>query len=220
MSEPLRLVQQAAQPIEFRCPICDSVHAAYIFGASQFQISRCEGCALTFSKSLTRAIDPSSATQSPTIRVSSRNERDHASLLASLDAVMVDGPVLVVANPDAKLVPLLRRGGTEVGRLAAEDDFEPGDWGETYRAAIVSNALMRVANPCATLTKIRKHLAPGAPFVLSVPSTARLMGRNWHEWQAANRWYFSRETLNLMLLSAGFEHVWFRPERRSYSSTG
>jgi hypothetical protein len=46
---------------------------------------------------------------------------------------------------------------------------------------------------------------------------ARLMGRNWHEWQAANLWYFTRETLNLLLLSADFEHVWFRSERRRYS---
>src|SRR6185436_19811970 len=42
-------------------------------------------------------------------------------------------------------------------------------------------------------------------------------GRNWHEWQPANRWYFTRETLNLLLLSANFQHVWFRAERRSYS---
>ncbi len=46
---------------------------------------------------------------------------------------------------------------------------------------------------------------------------ASLMGRNWHEWQPANLWYFTRETLNLLLLAAGFEHVWFRPERRRYS---
>jgi hypothetical protein len=43
------------------------------------------------------------------------------------------------------------------------------------------------------------------------------MGRNWHEWQASNRWYFTRETVNLLLLAADFEHVWFEPERRRYS---
>ena len=49
MSQPIRLVQQAAQPIDFSCPLCASVHAAYIFGTSQFRIFRCGGCALTFS---------------------------------------------------------------------------------------------------------------------------------------------------------------------------
>ena len=42
------------------------------------------------------------------------------------------------------------------------------------------------------------------------------MGRNWHEWQAANRWYFTRETLNLMLLSPA-SSMSGSAERRSYS---
>jgi hypothetical protein len=46
---------------------------------------------------------------------------------------------------------------------------------------------------------------------------ARLMGQTWHEWQTWNRWYFSRETLNLVLLSAGFENIWFKTEPRRYS---
>jgi hypothetical protein len=221
MSEPLRLVQQAAQPIEFRCPICDGAHAAYIFGARQFQIFRCEGCALTFSKSLTRGIDPSSSTQSPTIRVSRRNERDHASLLASLDAVMIDGPVLVVAGSDDRLIPLLKQRGMTIGRVADHEAFSSAEWDQSYHAAIVSTALMRVPDPRAALLKIRKHLTQGAPLLLSVPlldgTQARLMGRNWHEWQPPNLWYFTRQTLNLLLLSAGFEHVWFRPEHRNYS---
>ena len=82
---------------------------------------------------------------------------------------------------------------------------------------------MRVPDPRLALAKIRKHLAPGAPLLLSVPlldgSQARLMGRNWHEWQPANLWYFTRETLNLLLLSAGFEHVWFEPNAAATRST-
>jgi hypothetical protein len=31
------------------------------------------------------------------------------------------------------------------------------------------------------------------------------------------RWYFTREILHLMLLSTGYEKVWFEAERRSYS---
>src|SRR3954451_17186720 len=98
MSRPLRLVPQAAQPIEFCCPLCGSVHAAYIFGTNQFRIFRCGGCALTFSKKATRAYDLSSPPQWEAAR-SVRNERDHAGLLASLDAAAISGPVLVVASP-------------------------------------------------------------------------------------------------------------------------
>ena len=219
MSRPLRLVPQAAQPIEFCCPLCGSVHAAYIFGTSQFRIFRCGGCALTFSKKPSRGYDPSSPPQWQGAKP--RNERDHAGLLAAVEAAAIGGPALVVAGPQDGLVPLLESRGITIGRVAGPEDFVPADWGQRYHAAIVSDALMRVADPRGALAKIRKHLEPGAPLLLSVPlldgNQARLMGRNWHEWQSANLWYFTRETLNLLLLSANFEHVWFRPERRSYS---
>jgi hypothetical protein len=221
MSRPVRLVPQAAQPIEFCCPLCGSVHAAYIFGTDQFRIFRCGGCALTFSKSAARSSEPSAPVRLNTLQKNRRSERDHAGLLATIDAVAVKGPVLVVADAQDHLIKLLQERGLQIGGVVATEDFGSADWGKTYDGAIVSDVLMQVLDPHLTLTKIRKHLAPGAPLLLSVPlldaRQARLMGRAWHEWQAGNRWYFTRETLNLLLLSAGFEHVWFSPERRSYS---
>src|SRR5688500_4148022 len=105
-SPPLRLVQQAAQPIEFACPLCGSIHAAYIFGTPQFRIFRCGGCALTFSKETSRGADLGSPAQGTGGRRSNRSERDHASLLASLDEAAIDGPVLVVGDPQDGLIPL------------------------------------------------------------------------------------------------------------------
>src|SRR6266540_1596683 len=104
MSTPLRLVPQAAQPIKFSCPLCKSVHAAYIFGTSQFRIHRCAGCALTFSEKHFR---PFSASTVPSfIPRTDRSERHHASLLAALTGTTINGPVLVVADPADGLVPL------------------------------------------------------------------------------------------------------------------
>src|SRR5215210_2389679 len=107
MSRPLRLVPQAAQPIEFCCPLCGSVHAAYIFGTAQFRIFRCGGCALTFSKKSARSMDAPSPAQWSGSHGSGRSEEDHASLLEALDAAGIDGPALVVADPEDGLVPLL-----------------------------------------------------------------------------------------------------------------
>ena len=221
MSRPLRLVQQATQPIEFCCPLCGSVHPAYIFGTGQFRVFRCGGCALTFSKNTSGTSEVPSPAPPDTVAAINRTERDYAGLLAAIDAAIVDGPVLLVARPEDGLSELLRRRGVTVGIAVNEDDFGAPDWDKTCCAAIVSDALMRVPDPRLALAKIRNHLAPGAPLLLSVPlldgSQARLMGRSWHEWNPANRWYFTRETLNLLLLSAGFERVWFDVERRSYS---
>ncbi|MGH6824151.1 glycosyltransferase [Methyloceanibacter sp.] len=128
---------------------------------------------------------------------------------------------MALAEPNDGLVSLLGRTGIRLGDVAGPENFASADWGSAHQAAVVSDALMRVANPRAALSKIRKHLAPGACLFLSMPLVdgyqARLMGRNWHEWRSPNLWYFSRETLNLLLLATGFEHVWFEPERRRYS---
>lgn len=219
MSRPLRLVPQAAQPIEFRCLLCNSEHAAYIFGTNQFRVFRCGGCALTFSKKPARGAELTLPAQLHPGKC--RDEQDHASLLAALGATKIDGPILVTGDTDDGLIPLLEKRGITIGRVASHEDFGSIDWGQTYHAAIVSDVLMRVPDPRTALLKVRKHLAPGASLLLSVPlldgKQARMMGRNWHEWQSQNLWYFTRESLNLLLLSANFEHIWFRPERRSYS---
>lgn len=220
-SRPLRLVQQAAQPIEFSCPLCGGVHAAYMFGTGSFRVFRCAGCALTFSQKAARANEAPPAAELGAVTAANRTERDHAGLLAAIDAAAIKGSILLVGRPQDSLVELLTQRGLTIGIIAGEDDFGPADWGPLCQAAIVSDALMRVPDPRLALAKLRKHMAPGAPLLLSVPlldgSQARLMGRSWHEWQPANRWYFTRETLNLLLLSVGFEHVWFEIERRGYS---
>src|ERR1051325_1256344 len=179
-SRPLRLVQQAAQPIEFCCPLCGSVHAAYIFGTGQFRIFRCAGCALTFGKNTARASEAPPSAPAGTVAAINRTERDYAGLMAAVDAARIDGPVLLVARPTDGLSELLRQRGLPIGITVGDNDFGPADWGNTYQAAIVSDALMRVADPRLALAKIRKHLAPRAPLLLSVPlldgNQARLMG--------------------------------------------
>ena len=129
--------------------------------------------------------------------------------------------MLVIADPDDGIVSLLERSGISVGRVVGHNDFGPASWGGSYDAAIVSGTLMRIADPRAALAKVRRHLSADAQLVLSLPLLdgyqARLMGRNWHEWHAPNLWFFTRETLSLLLLAAGFKNIWFHTVRRHYS---
>jgi Glycosyl transferase family 2 len=220
MSKPLRLVQQAAHASEFYCPLCASVHAIYIFGNAQFRVYRCAGCTLTFSQRSSRATASANDVADRQVRHSAHGEAHNRGLIAAVEAAALAGPVLVIASPTDDIVQLVEK-RTTVGRVVDIDDFGPADWGGPYEGAIVTDALMQVADPCAALAKIKRFLHSGAPLLLSMPLLdgyqARLMGRSWHEWQAWNRWYFSRETLNLMLLRAGFEKIWFRSEQRRYS---
>jgi len=216
MSKPIRLVPQTAQPIEFTCPLCGNHHAAYVFGTDRFRIYRCAGCSLSFGS------DRREAGASGFDRMSiARGEQQHAALIAAVETSAIRGPALVVADRQDSIVALLESRGIAIGRVVDEKGFGPGSWAQTFESAVVSDSLMRAPDPRAALLKIHQHLRDGAPLVISMPlldgRQARLMGLNWHEWQPANRWYFTRETLTLLLLSAGFEHVWFEPERRRYS---
>ncbi len=218
-SRPLRLIPQTAQAITsgFRCPLCDSHHAAYVFGTADYRIHRCAGCTLTFSEPR-RVVN-----ECPDLArdAAPRPDRDHFGLIEALLAEKVEGHVLLFAESAQGFEPLLARQGIDVVEIETEAQLARSLPGEPCSAAIVSSDLMRVADPLQTLVQIRAHLVEGAPLLLSMPlldrPQARLMGKGWHEWREQNRWFFSAETLQLLLLRAGFAEVLFEPERRSYS---
>jgi len=217
-SRPVRLIPQTAQPIEFSCPLCGTIHAAYFFSSTRFKVYRCGGCGLTFANPLPPAlpVDDTAAANRP-----KRTEEQHKALLAQLPDDVRSGPMLLVADPDDSIVSLLQQMNIDVHLAGKDGDLGAIPSTTRFNAVIISDAIMRVDDPCRTLRNARSLLEVGAPILFSLPlldgDQAKLMGRNWHEWQAANRWYFTREILHLMLLATGFEKVWFEAERRSYS---
>jgi len=228
MNKELRLTPHEATQIDFSCPLCDSTRASYIFHTRNFRVFRCSGCTLTFSDRLfqksphSASIDQRIAAENVlALGVTERTENDHASLIAILKEIGTNSRVLVLSDADDEIVRLLGRQGIAFTRVFDAKEFGKLPAGRKFTAGIVSDAIMRASNPRATLAKIRQRLPVGAPLILSLPlldgRQARLMGRNWHEWQAPNLWFFTRETLSLMLLAAGFEHIWFRTVRRQYS---
>lgn len=197
-----------------------------MFHARGERVFRCTGCTLTFSDNVFQKRPGGSSNDQPanhtvTLDVVERTEKDHASLIAALDKFGTDSPVLVLSDVDDGIVRLLGRRGIAFTRVFDSKGIGILAAGRKFTAVIVSDAIMRDANPRVTLEEIRRHLAIGAPVILSLPLVdghqARLMGRNWHEWRAPNLWFFNHETLSLMLLAAGFEHIWFRTVRRQYS---
>jgi hypothetical protein len=214
-SRPIRLIPQTAQPIDFSCPLCGTVHAAYFFSGPSFKVYRCGGCDLTFGQPITSAV-----AQVPANRPQ-RSEDQHKVLISLITDELLRGQVLLFADTEDSLVAMFRQMNVNAYLVGDENDLRAISSTTRFDAVVVSDAIMRVADPCRVLKSIRTLVAQGAPLILSVPlldePQAKLMGRAWHEWQQSNRWYFTRETLHLVLLSAGFEQVWFEPERRTYS---
>jgi hypothetical protein len=216
ISRPIRLIPQTAQPIDFSCPLCGTVHAAYYFSHSRFKAYRCGGCGLTFANPIASPSPDDAAANKP-----QRDEEQHRTLMSLLGDGARDRKVLLFADPDDSILPLFL-GMNVAAQVACDDnDLRAMAPQQPFDMVVVSDAIMRVADPCRTLKTLRALMAEGTPLIFNVAlldgSQARLMGRNWHEWRPVNRWYFTRETLHLALLSAGFEKVWFEPERRSYS---
>jgi predicted RNA-binding Zn-ribbon protein involved in translation (DUF1610 family) len=215
VSSPIRLIPQTAQPIAFSCPLCGTVHAAYYFSSARCKIYRCGGCGLTLSSPAASSSPDDSAPGRP-----QRTEQQHRALRSLLESARTRN-VLVFADPDDSIVALLQRMNISAQAASDESDLRTAAPGVLFDLVVISDAIMRVADPCRLLQSLRALMAEGASLILNIPlldgSQARLMGRNWHEWRPANRWYFTRETLHLALLSAGFEQVWFEQERRTYS---
>lgn len=228
MNNALRLASNRGPHTDFSCPLCKGEHANYIFHAREFRIFRCNGCALTFSDRLlqdrpygTSGNQPATLANPLARGETDRKEKDHLGVVEALEEFNITSPVLVLSDDDDELARLLGRRGIAFTRVFDTKGFETIAAGRQFTAAIVSDAIMRAPDPRAALDQVRKHLPLGAPLILTLPlldgRQARLMGRNWHEWQSSNLWFFSRETLSLMLLASGFEHVWFRAIRRDYS---
>jgi hypothetical protein len=216
ISRPIRLIPQTAQPIDFSCPLCGTVHAAYYFSHSRFKVYRCGGCGLTFANPIASPSSDDTAANKPR-----RDEEQHKTLMSLVGDSARDRKVLLFADRDDSIFALFQ-GMNVTAQLACDDnDLRVMASRQPFDIVVVSDAIMRVADPCRTLKTLRGLMSEGTPLIFNVAlldgSQARLMGRNWHEWRPANRWYFTRETLHLALLSAGFEKVWFEPERRSYS---
>lgn len=194
----------------FICPLCTNQHAAYRFGTPLFRIYQCAGCALTFGLPSPQG---NTSTGELADRAVSRGAGEDTSraLAAALTKSAASGPTLIVAAAADDIAPELQRNGVAIGQVAEPRELASNDAHHSYGAAVVSDVLMQVANPRVVLADIRRHMIRGAPLLISVPllngDQAR-MGRNWQFWQLRNRWYFSRETLNLLLLAAGFEKVW------------
>lgn len=207
--------------VDFVCPLCENTHATYLFRTPGFRALRCSGCSLTLTDQAFEKGTPANPENSRERAELQRTEKGHSSLIAALEEMAVTGPVLVLEDTNDEIIHLLGRRGIPCTRVFDPEAFETLPATQKFEAAIISDAIMRTANPCETLKNIRHRLPVGGALFVSLPllgsRQARMMGRNWHEWRPPNKWFFTRETLSLVLLAAGFEHIWFRPARRKYT---
>lgn len=91
----------------------------------------------------------------------------------------------------------------------------------TFEVITLWDVLEHLPSPLATLTQIRRRLAPGGWLFLSVPNvaslTARVMAKRWVLLLREHLWYFSPISLRDLLARAGLEVVETRPKFARFS---
>jgi SAM-dependent methyltransferase len=78
----------------------------------------------------------------------------------------------------------------------------------TFDGCILYCSLETVSDPAATLNAIRRLLKPSGTLMVTAPTldsrTARIFRSQWWEFHRCNRFYFSADTLQSLLIKAGY----------------
>ena len=197
------------------CRICHSTDLSYEFIVDGYPVCRCTHCGLLFLNPQPGPIEAGTAPATAPPMQSSVYELHAANAASRLDQLIgYAGPglrrVLMIANDDFLTVEAGRR-QLEVVSLSSTQ-VETGGLATLtsalFDAAIFYCTLERLSDPETTLKAVRERLTPAGVVMVIAPTidsrTARLFRSAWWEFNAANRHYFSADTLQALLLKSGF----------------
>lgn len=92
---------------------------------------------------------------------------------------------------------------------------------ERFGAIFLLTPLSLIPDVNCFFQKLRALLESDGVFIFLQPmldsSQARLMGRNWLEWDQPHQFYLTRDTLHMMMLKQGFNRGWFHKARYPYT---
>lgn len=221
----------AVSPSDDLCHLCGSDDADYLFVSHGVPVRRCTGCGLI--ALLLRAA------QRANVRFRRAHGRD-----PSVDYQPLSDPGSDLAaseryadmlstqcQPGASVI-VVSAAGHPIGKVVAKRGFsvgvqtfrqlesEPASK-QVYDAALIVYQLEKSSRPIAMLEQLRSRLRPDGALMIVTPSLdswpARMLSEQWTEWRADNLYYFNNETLQKMLLRAGFEQVRVYQDRRPFS---
>jgi hypothetical protein len=195
-----------------QCPICESAGLGYEFVVDRSPVCGCQDCGLVFlNPQPGRAPAGDSVSPSESGNLTELYEANAAERIQQLVAYSgtTSGRLLLI-GADAHFSIEAQKSGFEVYSFSA-DQFESLSKTELptdLRACVLYCALERMRDPLSTLKLIHSLLqADGCLMVIS-PTTdskaARLFRASWWEFNRTNCFYFSVDTLQNLLIKAGF----------------
>jgi hypothetical protein len=200
-----------------QCAVCESSRLEYKFTVDASPVCGCEDCGLLFLNPQPSAL-PDDPPQPPCEANDAERHIDHLVRYSG----MRQGRLLLV-GADGGLAAAAGRAGFEVSAMAPAE-FETTSAGHLPAptdACILFCALEKFTDPASALRKVRGLQAGDGALMLVSPSTgspaARRWGASWGEFNRANRFYFSVDTLQSLLVKSGFGDLAFTPDRSQVS---
>ena len=196
------------------CPVCDSSDLEYEFIIDGFPACSCRQCWLLF---LNPQPPPADCPEAGTLTgdesgVYEIRAANAAARLAQLTRyARLDAGRLLLAGAGPEMESEARTRGFEAVSLSARDldgprlaEVPTG----SIDACLLYCALEKAADPGTVLGEVRRALVPGGAVMVVAPTvdsrTARLFRSQWWEFNRANRFYFSTDTLQNLLVKNGY----------------
>lgn len=203
------------------CPICESPHLEYEFVVDRSAVCACQECGLLFLNPQPRT--PASADGIAPLESQVLTEIYQANASERFRELIaysgIESGSLLLIGADAYLAAEARRRGFKVHAFSPRE-FEtiPDDeLPEAVSACVLFCALERMRDPISALRAIRGTLAESGSLMVISPTTdsktARLLRSSWWEFNSANLFYFSVDTLQNVLIKAGFGDPIISPDR-------
>jgi hypothetical protein len=222
---PVAATKRVKQPVgesRQQCPICESPHLEYEFIVEKSPVCGCGDCGLLF---LNPQPAPNFQADDGTSQIESKvladlyraNAVERMQQLASY-ARLREGRLLLV-GADAHLSAEAKGLGFDVFAVSPEE-FESVPENSLPRriaACVLFCSLERMREPLFALKKLRALLLPDASLMVVAPTidsrAARLFRSSWWEFNRTNLYYFSVDSLQNLLIKAGFGDPVITPDR-------
>ena len=203
------------------CPICESPHLEYEFVVDRSPVCGCQECGLLFLNPQPRetAPEPGVAPLDSDLLLDIYRANAAERLQELIAYSGIRGGSLLLIGADAHLSEEAQRQGFGVYAFSPREfeSVRPGDLPETVAACVLFCALERMNDPLSSLRLIRGALASDGCLMVISPTTdsktARLLRAGWWEFNRANLFYFSVDTLQNLLIKAGFRDPIISPDR-------
>ncbi len=195
------------------CPLCGGTRLHYLFSVAGSRVVRCEDCQLMLRD--LRVVDASLAGNLVARQPAEGLKIPPDIALAQLESYRgrSGGRMLAITRGDQEWLSAAQRRGLQTVSVdyTDSDDFEGPANGELFDVVALYNVIDAVLDPAALLAHARARLAPDGVLFLASSVFDNLSGREHRhgrlEFNRARHFYFTRATLETLLVRNGFEKI-------------